>query len=490
MQNAVDIMAMVQKNGMLKAKFDVPSKASSNPYSFKNELNDARKISYSNERKGPQVQRDYPGRTAENPTEKFAKVMSGNHAKREVKEPPEVQRDEQTQKAGAADSAKSTEQLTDTREKTAKETVAPEDLKDILQLLQDMLQQMQALANQSSNSQALTENKTALQNVLQKLTGGQALQAGEVSKLLGELQSQLAKLTEQLPAISQGETPSQTERLLAELMQKLKELPQKNQDRIAETARTAVPMTGEKPVTGQSKTEADTAQLKAADVNPKAEEHIAEKEEEAKDDQAKEQSSSSRQNSEKTAAREAGPVNVQNQMKSDFAVPQNSKQNIQVVTKQLDAKLQKENLVPINKSDIINQVVKKADILISDSHQEMMMKLEPESLGKLNLKIVVEKGLITAKFMAESQQVKEVLESSFNQLKDALQEKGIVVQSFSVSVGQQGGGFQSQQGFEQWRRSMKFNNNKANGDYLELEDDTMMSNNPYNYHEGKVDFKA
>jgi flagellar hook-length control protein FliK len=42
---------------------------------------------------------------------------------------------------------------------------------------------------------------------------------------------------------------------------------------------------------------------------------------------------------------------------------------------------------------------------------------------------------MVAKFTAESQQVKEIIESNLAQLKDALESQGLNVKGFSVSVG-------------------------------------------------------
>lgn len=62
------------------------------------------------------------------------------------------------------------------------------------------------------------------------------------------------------------------------------------------------------------------------------------------------------------------------------------------------------------------------------------MHLKPDSLGKLTLKIIHERGEILAKITAENQQVKEILESNMQMLKDALEKNGYSVQNLSVSV--------------------------------------------------------
>ncbi len=87
-------------------------------------------------------------------------------------------------------------------------------------------------------------------------------------------------------------------------------------------------------------------------------------------------------------------------------------------------------------SEIISQVIEKAKVVITGDKTEMALELKPESLGKLSLKIVTEQGIVMAKFVAESQQVKQVLESNMQTLKESLERQGLNVQGFSVSVRQ------------------------------------------------------
>ncbi|NMA65518.1 MAG: flagellar hook-length control protein FliK [Clostridiaceae bacterium] len=89
---------------------------------------------------------------------------------------------------------------------------------------------------------------------------------------------------------------------------------------------------------------------------------------------------------------------------------------------------------PIDQA-VTSQVMTKVKLMAGEAKQEMEMELEPESLGKLTLKIVHEKGEILAKITAESEQVKQILESNMQMLKDSLEENGFSVQSLSVSVG-------------------------------------------------------
>jgi len=53
----------------------------------------------------------------------------------------------------------------------------------------------------------------------------------------------------------------------------------------------------------------------------------------------------------------------------------------------------------------------------------------------LELKIVTERGMVVAKFVAENEQVKAALESNMNMLKESLEKQGFLVEGFSVTVG-------------------------------------------------------
>ncbi len=92
----------------------------------------------------------------------------------------------------------------------------------------------------------------------------------------------------------------------------------------------------------------------------------------------------------------------------------------------------------VDTSVVLQQVVEKAETLLSEDKSEVVMQLKPESLGKISLKVIHERGEIMARFVAENEQVKAILESNMQLLKDSLQKNGVHIQSLSVSVGQNG----------------------------------------------------
>ncbi|QZY56752.1 flagellar hook-length control protein FliK [Crassaminicella profunda] len=126
----------------------------------------------------------------------------------------------------------------------------------------------------------------------------------------------------------------------------------------------------------------------------------------------------------------------------------------------LETTLQKPNF-----QNILHQVVEKAQVIVDEKGSEMTLQLKPNHLGNLSMKIAVERGIVIANIVAENQIVKEVLESNFNDLKDALNEKGFGIQELNVSVGQDSD-FQQQQNFMNFKKK---NNEKAMGNSLEYE---------------------
>jgi|BioPla2DNA2_1021312.scaffolds.fasta_scaffold01798_2 flagellar hook-length control protein FliK len=93
---------------------------------------------------------------------------------------------------------------------------------------------------------------------------------------------------------------------------------------------------------------------------------------------------------------------------------------------------QKAEAIP--KREIAFQIVEKAKVLLSGDKSEMIMDLKPDHLGKLSLKLVTERGLVIAKFVAENEQVRAAIEANMDTLKESLEKQGFSVQEFSVSV--------------------------------------------------------
>ncbi|MBT7892275.1 MAG: flagellar hook-length control protein FliK [Deltaproteobacteria bacterium] len=85
---------------------------------------------------------------------------------------------------------------------------------------------------------------------------------------------------------------------------------------------------------------------------------------------------------------------------------------------------------PVNIKDVVGNV----KFMISSKTNEMVMKLAPEHLGKMEIKLRKEGDKLTGRFKVDSQQAKEAIESKIPQLKEALAEHGVHVEEFTVII--------------------------------------------------------
>lgn len=128
---------------------------------------------------------------------------------------------------------------------------------------------------------------------------------------------------------------------------------------------------------------------------------------------------------------------------------------------------------------LIDQVVKKAELMVKSNSSEMKIDLKPEFLGKMTIKIAVEEGVLTARFITDSHQVKHLLDNNLNTLKQSLETQGIKVEKAEVNVQLNSGGMFD--GSEYSRQSMwdykgsRFNGSAGSADdELKIEDDVML----------------
>ncbi|PKK91382.1 MAG: hypothetical protein CVV64_06345 [Candidatus Wallbacteria bacterium HGW-Wallbacteria-1] len=102
--------------------------------------------------------------------------------------------------------------------------------------------------------------------------------------------------------------------------------------------------------------------------------------------------------------------------------------------------------------EIISQIMDKAKLVSTRESSSVTIALRPENLGKVEFELVFRDGIVTARFVTESNQVKELLESNMDHLRDSLQKAGIEVGGMDVSVGQERSGSSSGTG-ESWSSS-------------------------------------
>jgi len=86
---------------------------------------------------------------------------------------------------------------------------------------------------------------------------------------------------------------------------------------------------------------------------------------------------------------------------------------------------------PVNIKDVAGNV----RIMISGKSSEMVMKLVPEHLGKLEIRLKKEGDKLFGKFKVESRQAKEAIDIQLPQLREGLAQQGIHLEEITVFVG-------------------------------------------------------
>ncbi len=109
--------------------------------------------------------------------------------------------------------------------------------------------------------------------------------------------------------------------------------------------------------------------------------------------------------------------------------------------------------------------------MVANDIQQARIQLDPPELGSLEIRLQVQQDQATVQVQAQNAQVREVLESSAQRLRDALAGQGIQLSGFDVSErGQQQGG-QGDQPSDQ---------PSADGEWVALEDDSPAAARPAN----------
>ena len=88
----------------------------------------------------------------------------------------------------------------------------------------------------------------------------------------------------------------------------------------------------------------------------------------------------------------------------------------------------------VDPTQVMQQIMSRVKTVTAEGLAELRIQLRPQELGDVKLRITVQNGIVLAMFVAESQRIKEIIESNFNQLRDALKEQGIEVADLFVSV--------------------------------------------------------
>jgi flagellar hook-length control protein FliK len=116
--------------------------------------------------------------------------------------------------------------------------------------------------------------------------------------------------------------------------------------------------------------------------------------------------------------------------------------------------------------DIIEQISSKLQLKNGETVNEVKIKLTPEALGDLMIKITMERGIVNARAIVENPVVKQIIESNLFELKENLKSQGINFDKFEVLVGEDS----KEQNHSQQNMHWKDPNDRKKRNFAEIDD--------------------
>lgn len=116
-------------------------------------------------------------------------------------------------------------------------------------------------------------------------------------------------------------------------------------------------------------------------------------------------------------------------------------------------------------TDILNQITGKITLPQDGASSKVNIILQPENLGKVTVEILQTKDGVAAKMIAETPQVKELLDKSIETLKNSIASQGVNVNNILVKVEESASAQDANLGFEQEQFNRETAKQSNNGNH-------------------------
>ncbi len=123
--------------------------------------------------------------------------------------------------------------------------------------------------------------------------------------------------------------------------------------------------------------------------------------------------------------------------------------------KQVSTDIEPASIPKEMKSDVIRQIVQRMSLRTERLQSKMNIKLKPEFLGNVRLQINTQNHLVSVRMIADSTEVKEIIEKNIQYLKTELQQHGLEIEKFDVLVGEDREGRQNSQNQTGFRHAFR-----------------------------------
>ena len=153
--------------------------------------------------------------------------------------------------------------------------------------------------------------------------------------------------------------------------------------------------------------------------------------------------------------------------------------------------IKNDELQEVDKKEVIQQIVDKVKLIVDDYKQEIRIRLKPEILGELMLKMEVVKGDMLAKIMVDNHRTKELIEANLFQLKEDMKENGLEIKTFEVFVGtNEDFDRENRQEFNFKRKPTKLKIKNKEIKEIQMYDESTLGNIQDIYEEGQLNLFA
>lgn len=124
--------------------------------------------------------------------------------------------------------------------------------------------------------------------------------------------------------------------------------------------------------------------------------------------------------------------NLENEIKEDYS-------NIQVKITGSHANVNTESRISLDMANQIqnfSKIIDEINVAYRTNKNTINIKLEPETLGELTVRIHSENGVVQASFMVENERARKAIEDQLQELRDTLVQQGVNIANIDVQVGQ------------------------------------------------------
>ncbi|EDS76692.1 putative flagellar hook-length control protein, partial [Clostridium botulinum C str. Eklund] len=125
--------------------------------------------------------------------------------------------------------------------------------------------------------------------------------------------------------------------------------------------------------------------------------------------------------------------------------------------------------IAINKNNLVNDFIKQVKYMEQNNVKEMTVKVKPQELGEVVIRLTVENGIMKANITANNKEAYNLLNSKLQDLNNSLGNGEIKIQNFTIDIYNGDTTFFSRENSKEQRNSSSSNNKGKNNGVLSVD---------------------